>query len=169
MSAETNSQSEEVARAASQAPSDSVLLDRLYKLLAVLVVMAAIVFLRWAEAIFIPVTLALLLSYALTPVVAWLKRRARLHEAVGAALVLATILAALGFGFVALREDALDLLDTVPRAVQKLSSSLRATGQESSGAVAKLQTAASEIEKAANSAAAPPGSAPKPAPRPRPR
>jgi hypothetical protein len=66
--------------------------------LAVLALIAAIVFLHWAQAVLIPIVFAVLLSYALTPVVDWLKRRAKLHKAVGAALTLAALLGGLGAG-----------------------------------------------------------------------
>src|SRR5271169_1351989 len=50
--------------------------------LALIALIALIVFLRWAQDVLIPITLAVLLSYALTPVIDWLKRRAKLHKAV---------------------------------------------------------------------------------------
>ena len=89
--------------------------------LAVLACIAVIVFLRWAQDVLIPITFAVMLSYALTPVVDWLKRKAKLHKAVGAALTLALILGALGIGLSTLRPEALDILDIVPRATQKFS------------------------------------------------
>src|SRR6476469_383550 len=64
--------------------------------LAVLTFMALIVFLRWAQDVLIPITFAVLFSYALTPVVDWLKRNAKLHKAIGAALTLMLILGGLG-------------------------------------------------------------------------
>jgi predicted PurR-regulated permease PerM len=51
--------------------------------LALLAVIALIVFLNWAQAVLIPITFAVLLSYALTPVVDWLKRNVKLHKAIG--------------------------------------------------------------------------------------
>jgi predicted PurR-regulated permease PerM len=121
--------------------------------LAVLALIALIVFLRWAQAVLIPITFALLLSYALTPVVDWLKRNAKLHKAVGAALVLVVIFGGLGMGLSSLQPEALDLLDIVPRATQKFSMAMRDNPRTSPGTVAKIQKAASEIEKVANSAA----------------
>jgi predicted PurR-regulated permease PerM len=121
--------------------------------LAVLALIALIVFLRWAQAVLIPITFALLLSYALTPVVDWLKRNAKLHKAVGAALVLVLIFGGLGIGLSSLQPEALDILDIVPRATQKFSMAVRDNPRTSPGTVAKIQKAASEIEKVANSAA----------------
>jgi len=132
--------------------------------LAVLALIAAIVFLHWAQAVLIPIVFAVLLSYALTPVVDWLKRRAKLHKAVGAALTLAALLGGLGAGLGSLRPEMIDILDLVPRATQKLTVALRGNPRTEPGTVAKIQKAASEIEKAANSAAAatPPPSKPTP-------
>src|SRR5712691_5403791 len=83
--------------------------------LGVLALIAVIVFLHWAQAVLIPITLAIMLSYALTPVVGWLKKRARLPKAAGAALTLAVLLGGLGIGISSLQPEALDVLDTIPQ------------------------------------------------------
>ena len=119
--------------------------------LALLAVIALIVFLNWAQAVLIPITFAVLLSYALTPVVDWLKRNVKLHKAIGAAMTLALIFGGLGFGLSSLQPEALNILDLVPRAMQKFTLALRSNPRAPAGAVAKIQKAASEIEKAANS------------------
>jgi predicted PurR-regulated permease PerM len=131
--------------------------------MALVAFMALVVFLRWAQAVFIPIALAVFLSYALTPVVDWLKRYAKLHKAIGAALTLALILGGVGLGLRSLQPQVLEILDLVPRAAQKLSIALRGNSHASPGAVAKMEKAASEIEKAANSSA-PPTSSPVVAP-----
>lgn len=123
--------------------------------LAILAVIALIVFVRWAQEVLIPITFAVLLSYTLTPVVDWLKRKARLHQAVGAALTLALLLGALGIGLNSLQPEALNILDIVPRATQKLSVAMRGNQGSSASAVAKIQKAANEIEKAANTPSSP--------------
>ncbi len=121
--------------------------------LAVLALIAVIGLLLLARAVFIPITIAVLASYALTPVVDWLKKRARLPNAVGAGLTLALILIGLGFGLESLQPEAIRILDIVPRATEKFSAALRRSALEPPGAVAKVQKAASEIEKAAHAAA----------------
>ncbi len=121
--------------------------------LAVLALLAVIGFLFWARAVFIPIAIAVLTSYALTPVVDWLKRKAKLPKAVGAGLTLALILIGLGFGLNSLQPEAIQILDIVPRAAAKFSAALRSNALEPSGAVQKMKKAASEIEKAANAAA----------------
>jgi predicted PurR-regulated permease PerM len=118
--------------------------------LAVLALIALIVFLRWAQDVLIPITFAVLLSYALTPVVDWLKRNAKMHKAIGAALTLALVLGILGIGLNSLHPEALNILDLVPRATQKIGIALRGNLHTPPGAVEKLLNAASEIDKVAN-------------------
>jgi predicted PurR-regulated permease PerM len=125
--------------------------------LGVLALIAVIVFLHWAQAVLIPITLAIMLSYALTPVVGWLKKRARLPKAAGAALTLAVLLGGLGTGISSLQPEALDVLDTIPQAAQKLNLALHGTPGDPAGLSEKIKRAAREIENTANAsdAAAP--------------
>ncbi len=124
--------------------------------LAVLAFVAVIGLLYWARAVFIPITIAVMASYALTPVVDWLKRRARLPEAVGAAVTLIVILVALGLGLESLQPRASQVLDIVPHATAKFRAALRRSALRPPGAVEKMQRAASEIEQAAHAAATTP-------------
>lgn len=118
----------------------------------VLAVIAVVLFLQWAQAVLIPITLSVFLSYALTPIVNWLQKKAKLPKAVGAAATLAVILGAVGWGLNSLQPEALDVLDIVPRAAQKFSIAIRGNPREPAGAVEKMKKAASEIEKVANTA-----------------
>jgi predicted PurR-regulated permease PerM len=120
----------------------------------VIAFIAVVVFLQWAQAVLIPITLSVFLSYALTPVVNWLRRHAKLPKAVGAAATLAILLGAVGWGLNSLQPEALDILDIVPRATQKFSLAIRGNPHDPAGAVEKMKKAASEIEKAANNAGA---------------
>src|SRR5688572_30626979 len=123
--------------------------------LAVLALTAVIGLLYFARPVFIPITIAVLASYALTPVVDWLKKSARLPKAVGAGVTLTVLLVGLGFGLESLQPQAIQVLDVVPRATQKFSTALRLSALGPPGAVEKMQRSASEIEKAAHAAAAP--------------
>jgi len=127
--------------------------------LAVLALLAVVGFFFVARAVLIPITIAVLASYALTPVVDWLKRTVRLPKALGAALTLALILAGLGVGIESLQSQAIQILDIVPRATDKFSTAIRRTALGPPGAVEKIRKAASEIEKAATAAATTPSSA----------
>ena len=121
--------------------------------LAVLAFLAIVGFLFVARAVFIPITIAVLASYALTPIVDWLKRTARLPKALGAGLVLVVILIGLGFGLESLRPQAIEVLDIVPRATEKFSAAVRRSALGPPGAVEKIKKAANEIERAASAAA----------------
>jgi len=121
--------------------------------LAVLALIAVMGLLLVARAVFIPITVAVLASYALTPIVDWLKDSVKLPKAVGAGVTLALILIGLGFGLESLQTQAVQILDIVPHATQKFSMSLRRSALGPPGAVEKIQKAASELEKAAAAAA----------------
>jgi predicted PurR-regulated permease PerM len=84
----------------------------------ILVVLGALVFLRTARELLIPIALSVLISYALEPVVAWLQRH-RVPRLAGAAIVMLAVLAAAGWGVYALRDDAMQVVEAVPKAMQR--------------------------------------------------
>ena len=121
--------------------------------LAILAGLGIIFFLQWARPVLIPITASVMLSYALTPIVRWMQKRLRIPKAIGAAVALGTILIGLGYGLNALQPQALNVLDILPRAAQKLTAALRGDPRDRTSAVDKLKRAATEIEQAANAAA----------------
>jgi predicted PurR-regulated permease PerM len=140
--------------------------------LVVLALIAIIGLLYFAKAVFIPITIAIMASYALTPIVDWLKRKARLPKAVGAAITLLIIIGGIGYGISTLQPAALQILDLVPRAATKLNLAMRRTALEPAGAVLKVRQAAAGIEQVAEAATAttatPPHARPAPDARPAP-
>ena len=90
--------------------------------LAVLALLAIVGFLYLARAVFIPITISVLASYALTPIVDWLERRAKLPKPLGAGLTLALVLFGLGYGIHSLEPAAIHVLDIVPRATAKFNA-----------------------------------------------
>jgi predicted PurR-regulated permease PerM len=84
----------------------------------ILAVVAILFFLREARTLLIPIALAVLISYALAPVVTWLERR-RVPRLAGAGLVLLLILSAFVGGGYALRHDAKELVEAVPQALER--------------------------------------------------
>lgn len=80
---------------------------------------AAVFMLHWASAVFIPVMLGLLCSYALTPLVDRLKRW-HVPRALGAGVLLLVLMGAIGGGAYFLRDDASRLVTALPEAVQKV-------------------------------------------------
>ena len=65
--------------------------------LIVLTVLASIFALHWAKAILVPILLGVMFSYALTPLVDTLQRW-HVPRAVGAGVVLSTIVVLIGWG-----------------------------------------------------------------------
>ena len=137
--------------------------------LAILAILGVVVMLHWAKAVLVPIALAVFLSYLLTPAVRWLKRRARLPNAVGAALTLAVTVGGIALSVIVLEPQARQLLDIVPEAAKKLDRQIRRSALDKESAMAKMKEAAAELEKAATSAAesvSPEGVRPKPKPKP---
>jgi len=102
-------------------------------------------FLYWARVVLIPVALAILLTFLLTPAVSWLQRRG-LGRAPGVILVTLLALATAGLVGWAVTRQITDLIDTYPRYEQNINAkiaSLRARGKE--GLVDKAQAVAQRI------------------------
>ena len=119
--------------------------------LAILATIAVVASLYFARSFFAPVVLAVLLSYALYPVVSFLRHRLFVPRALGAALIVMGIVTASGYGVIALQEQAVELIDKVPAAIRKFNQSNPARSANTS-VIEKLREAAVEIEKAADQA-----------------
>ena len=116
--------------------------------LAVLAVIAVVLLLQFASPVFIPVVVALLLSYALSPAVSSMQRRG-IHPAVGAAIVLLLLLTLLGLGTYKLTGQVGEIIDQVPVAAQRLRQRLQQNRTVSGGVVEKVQRAAKAVDKTA--------------------
>src|SRR5262245_57009030 len=87
--------------------------------LAILAAIAVILLLQFASAVFIPIAIAILISYALSPPVTSLQRHG-IPPAVGAAVVLTLLTALLGLGTYQLSDQVSDIVDQVPVAAKRL-------------------------------------------------
>ena len=119
--------------------------------LAVLAVVAVILLLQYASPVFIPVTIAILISYALTPSVTSLQKHG-IPPALGAGVVLLLILALLGLGVYKLSDQVVQIVDRVPSAAHRLRERVEAHQRARGGVVEKVQRAAKEVDKAAAAA-----------------
>lgn len=122
--------------------------------LMVLAGLALLFVLHWAKAVFIPVMLSILLSYAFSPVVNWLELR-RIPRWLGAAVLLLSILGALGTTAYVFSDEASAMVESLPVAAQKLRQALKRSGGNSSSTLDTVQKAATQIEQAAQDSAAP--------------
>jgi predicted PurR-regulated permease PerM len=125
--------------------------------LALLAAIACAFALRTASAVFIPLLLGLLISYALSPIVDRMQRL-RLPRAIGAALLLAGIGGGLGWTGWALSDEAASLVESLPAATQKVREALRPQRGRSESTIDKVQRAAAQLEQAAQEGAAAPAS-----------
>lgn len=126
--------------------------------LSLLALIATLFALHVAGAIFIPLLLGLVLSYALSPLVDRLERW-RLPRALGAGLLILGLGAAVGWTVVTLSDDATDLIESLPAATQKLRKAVHAQRGRTESAIDKVQRAAADIEEVAAE-----GTATRPAP-----
>lgn len=116
--------------------------------LVVLATLAGVFMLHWASAVFIPVLVGLLLSYALSPVVNWLQLR-RIPRALSAAVLITSIVGGIGTAGYSLIDDANRLISSLPVAAQKLRHVVRALPGSSGNALETVQKAAAQLEQAA--------------------
>jgi predicted PurR-regulated permease PerM len=107
-----------------------------------LFVLAAVYTLYFARDFFLPVVLAMLLKVVLDPVVRFLGR-ARIKPPLAAAVVVAGLLIGLGAGIVWLREPAMEWLEKLPTALQRVQDRLSAMR----GPVDQVTEAAEQVEE----------------------
>jgi predicted PurR-regulated permease PerM len=119
--------------------------------LSALAVIAVILLLQYAQSVFIPIVLAVLISYSLDPAVAGLAKY-RIRRSIGAAIVLTAVLGVLGFGVYELSDQFGQIVNQVPAAAQRIRERVRAHRAQRGGVVEKMQQAAKEVEKTANEA-----------------
>jgi len=112
--------------------------------LAILAVLAVIYTLHWAKEVFVPVLLALLASYAMSPLVDRMQRL-RLPRALSASVLVLGLLAGVGATGYALADDAQDLVNSLPQAARKLGQTIRRG--HGADPLDKVQKAADELQR----------------------
>ena len=119
--------------------------------LTILATVLAIYFLQWAQQLLIPVFLAILIAFALTPIVNTFSRI--LWRTVASALAIVLTTAAIGVGVWAVSDDAAAVVRDVPEAARKVRTLVRQHRSARGGTLQQVQVAATEIERTANEAA----------------
>lgn len=116
--------------------------------LIVLAGIATLYFIDWAQPVLLPLVVAVLISYALDPLVAVLDR-IRIPRPLGAALVMVALLAIGAAAGVPLKQEAMAMLDKIPVAMEKFQRQETRSAEQEDSLVEKAQTAAKEIEETA--------------------
>ena len=117
--------------------------------LAMLTVIAVIFVLHWASAVFIPLMLGVMISYALSPPVN-LMQKWRIPRAIGAAVLLLGILGGTGSLVYSLSDDAAKLIETLPEAAQKIRLAWIKDRGTSEGMMESMQKTATQLDQAAS-------------------
>jgi len=113
--------------------------------LIVLATIACIFLLYWGEPFFVPLLVALMLSYALAPLVRALTLVVR-FRVLAAALVVCSIVGAGGIAAWAWSDDIEGLVEKVPVAVKTISRSLQKMAQRPGSPITEVKKAAAEVE-----------------------
>ena len=131
--------------------------------LVVLAFVAGIALLYFGAPFFIPFFVALLISYALAPVVDALTRLVR-WRVVSASIVLGALLGLIGFAGWAWSDDVALIVQRVPEVVRSIATSLKSASGKQANPVAQVKKAAAEIEAIAQTGKSAPAATPPPAP-----
>jgi len=135
------------------APSETRIPAEIHNVPLILLTVFAVIFiLDWAQTVFIPLMLGVILSYALSPLVS-LMSRWHIPRAIGAASVLLLIVGGMGSLAYSLQDETVSMIQTLPAAAQKFRQTLRKEWGSSRGAIENVQKAAAQIEHAASEAA----------------
>jgi predicted PurR-regulated permease PerM len=114
--------------------------------LTILTLIAVLFLLRYAQDVFIPLALAVLVFYALDPVVDWISKL-RVPRVVGALIVLVTLLVGVSWTAYSVRDEALQVVENLPKAARNLRAALRSNPAAEESAINKIQRAATELDK----------------------
>ncbi len=121
--------------------------------LVVLAILASLFVLQWARAVFIPIMLSVLFSYAFSPLINWLEIK-RVPRWLSSAVLLLGLIGSMLLGAYSLRVEAGQLVEALPAAAQKLGQALKSSSGKTDSALETVQKAAAQIEQATRDSAA---------------
>ena len=119
--------------------------------------LAVILVLQYARPFLLPVVLAAFISYVLGPAVNSMAKR-HVPRAIGAMLVIIALCGGMAFAVYTLADEAVDIIDDLPRAAEKLrerARNARTSSESEQGLLQKVQDAATQIDQTAAKAAQP--------------
>jgi predicted PurR-regulated permease PerM len=119
----------------------------------ILACLGLVLLLQYAQSVLIPIVLGILISYGLAPFVGGLQRL-RVPRSIGAGIAVTILVAGIGLGAYTLSDQAMSIVSDVPQAAQRIRERVRAHRAAKGGAFETVQRAATEIDRAAQEAAA---------------
>ena len=120
--------------------------------LGILAALAALFALSWAQTFLVPLLLGIVVSYTLSPLVAWFGA-IKIPRIVGTVIVMASVIGALGLGTYSLRGQVQTIIEQLPEAATKFATGLARMRISQIGNMRKMQDAATAVEKATTQAA----------------
>jgi predicted PurR-regulated permease PerM len=119
--------------------------------LTVLVCLAAIFAVSWAEDFLVPLLIGIVASYTLSPLVAALER-IRIPRVLATVIVVVGVIGALGLGGYALRGQMQAVIEQLPEAATRFSDGLARLQNSQAGTMQSVQDAATQMERVTTSA-----------------
>ncbi|PXX90749.1 AI-2E family transporter [Marinobacter vulgaris] len=109
---------------------------------------AVLYFISWAQAVLVPLVGAILISYALDPLVSWLEKF-HIPRPLGAALVLTILVITIAGASIPLKRETIAILDKAPWAIEQFQRAEARSTPDEEGVVEKAQDVAKKIEESA--------------------
>lgn len=122
--------------------------------LVILAFLASLFVLHWAKAVFIPVMLSVLFSYALSPPVNWMELK-HVPRWLGSAVLMLAIGGGIGSAAYSLSNEATQMVEALPAAAEKFRQSIKRRSDQPASALVTMQKAATQIEQAAQESGVP--------------
>lgn len=116
--------------------------------LGVVACAALIWFLKFAESVFVPILLGLILSYSLRPFVDWLQRTIYIPRMLGAAVLLLLLFGGVGAGLWNLRADVAAVAGDLPKAARMIREFVGTPQAGTQGLMSDIRRAARELDQA---------------------
>jgi predicted PurR-regulated permease PerM len=117
--------------------------------LVTLTSIATLYFIDWAQAVLLPLVVAVLTSYALEPLVASVTRL-KVPRPLAAAMVLLLLISIIAGASIPLQREALAMLDKIPVAIEKFQQNEASRPKDGESMMEKAQSAAKKIEATAS-------------------
>jgi predicted PurR-regulated permease PerM len=137
------------------APASSALAPSVRSYALPIIATACLIAMIWlGKPVLVPLLLSILISHALEPAVASLSRL-RIPRALAVFVVLNSVVVGLGYGVYALGVPVSTFIDQMPSQAQRLRVALEQRTRNGDNPIDRVQQAANELERAANSTSKP--------------